>query len=89
MLAAEKQNKAVGAALESWFSLDEDFQGRYVPELFNITSSALITANKVKSIVLPAKSPLDSDFASSVTSSTSNEFGSGGSSYGVGLLASP
>jgi hypothetical protein len=85
MVAAEKQNNATGVALDIVLCSDVFGDQRSQAPLMTM-SRARMRANKVRSIVRPANSALESDFAWRVALSTSTALGSGGSSKGPGLM---
>lgn len=87
MVAAEKQNKRVGALRVAFRNRDSGLHGARSQAVLSTMSRALTTEKRVKSIVLPARSALDRDLAWSVASSTCVEASSGGSSNGPGLSA--
>ena len=82
MVAAEKQNSAVGAVLGTIRSFERLSGDKRSQALLITMSRARITVNNVRSMVLPAKSALDSDLALSVASSTSTGSKFDGSSKG-------
>jgi len=88
IVAAERPNKMVVVLRETVPSFEGGFRDGRFQALLMMMSRARMTEKRVRSMVLPARSIRDSDFALSVASSISCEGVSGGSSKGPGLTTS-